>query len=83
MFSAAERPLVDGHVGERERREGQSEPARLRREARRRVRVRREARRRVRVVLMWSGRLKRRRRVVRPASRLVNVLGRAGGPLDG
>ena len=73
MFSAAERPLVDGHVGERERREGQSEPARLRREARRRVRV----------VLMWSGRLKRRRRVVRPASRPVDVLGRAGGPLDG
>ena len=73
MFSAAERPLVDGHVGERERREGQSEPAGLRREARRRVRV----------VLMWSGRLKRRHRVVRPASRLVDVLGRAGGPLDG
>ena len=39
MFSAAEGPLVDGHVGERERREGQSEPAGLRREARRCVRV--------------------------------------------
>ena len=70
MFSAAEGPLVDGHVGERERREGQSEPAGLRREARRRVRVGR-------------GRVRRGRRVVRPASRLVDVLGRAGGPLDG
>ena len=45
MFSAAERPLVDGHVGERQRREGQTQAAGLRREARRRVRVRREARR--------------------------------------
>ena len=45
MFSAAEGPLVDGHVGERERREGQSEAAGLRREARRRVRV----------VVRWSG----------------------------
>ena len=80
MFSAAERPLVDGHVGERERREGQTQPAGLRREARRRVRVRREARRRVRVVLRWSGRLKHRRRVV--ARPVINVLGRAGGPLD-
>ena len=71
MFSAAERPLVDGHVGERQRREGQTQAAGLRREARRRVRVRREARR-----------VRRGRRVVRPASRLVDVLGRAGGPLD-
>ena len=43
MFSAAERPLVDGHVGERQRREGQTQAAGLRREARRRVRVRRAA----------------------------------------
>ena len=71
MFSAAERPLVDGHVGERQRREGQTQAAGLRREARRRVRVRREARR-----------VRRGRRVVRPAPRLVDVLGRAGGPLD-
>ena len=72
MFSAAEGPLVDGHVGERERREGQSEPAGLRREARRRVRV----------VVRWSRRLVRRGLVV-VARRPVRVLRRAGGPLDG
>ena len=72
MFSAAEGPLVDGHVGERERREGQSEPAGLRREARRRVRV----------VVRWSGRLVGRRVVVVPR-RPVRVVRRAGGPLDG
>ena len=82
MSSAAERPLVDGHVGERERREGQAQTPGLRREARRRVRVRREARRRVRVVLMWSGRLERRGVVVVPR-RPVRVVRRAGGPLDG
>ena len=72
MFSAAEGPLVDGHVGERERREGQSEPAGLRREARRRIRV----------VVRRSGRLVRRGLVVVPR-RPVRVVRRAGGPLDG
>ena len=71
MFSAAEGPLVDGHVGERERREGQTEAAGLRREARRRVRV----------VVRWSG-LVRRGLVVVPR-RPVRVVRRAGGPLDG
>ena len=70
MFSAAEGPLVDGHVGERERREGQSEPAGLRREARRCVRV----------VVRRSGRLVGRRVVVVPR-RPVRVVRRAGGPL--
>ena len=71
MFSAAEGPLVDGHVGERERREGQSEPARLRREARRRVRV----------VRRWSRRLVRLWSVVVVPRRPVRVVRRAGGPL--
>ena len=70
MFSAAEGPLVDGHVGERERREGQTEAAGLRREARRRVWI----------VVRWSGRLVGRRVVVVPR-RPVRVLRRAGGPL--
>ena len=72
MFSAAEGPLVDGHVGERERREGQSEAPGLRREARRRVRV----------VVRRSRRLVRRGLVVVPR-RPVRVVRRAGGPLDG
>ena len=72
MFSAAEGPLVDGHVGERERREGQSQTAGLRREARRRVRVGR----------VRPGRLVRRGVVV-VARRPVRVVRRAGGPLDG
>ena len=71
MFSAAEGPLVDGHVGERERREGQAQTAGLRREARRRVRV-----------VILSGRLVRRGLVVVPR-RPVRVVRRAGGPLDG
>ena len=70
MFSAAEGPLVDGHVGERERREGQSEAAGLRREARRRVRV----------VVRWPVLV--RRRVVVVPRRPVRVVRRAGGPLD-